>query len=372
MYFVPRTVAGRRFRLPPPQPRKDEIYFIGATNVPLEVLDPALVRPGRMGRHVYFRTPTWEDRRDIFDLYLGKVAHEPELDEPEKRDELARITNGYSPAMIDQICSMALTYAHADGRDVFGWLDLVESMTTVEAGVAVGQPYAKHEERSIAIHEAGHAVCSHLYNESLLSTRLSVRRRGSSGGHHQAMRIEDRFVSWRSEEVAGLIHTLGALAAELVFYEQNTTGVGGDMRSVTARASYMVGMAAMGPGKIDLGDRVTDPALREKEEERVRERFVALGNQVMHRSGSGLMDAQPLSDVLGDPAKRALVAELIGQSFVVAFNTIRANRDGVERVADRLVERGELYGDEVEELLNSVALSKPTIDLLEEAAWPAI
>ena len=66
----------------PPRPRKEEIYFIGACNVALERLDPALTRPGRMGRHIYFRTPSWEDRRDIFDLYLGKVAHEEELDEP--------------------------------------------------------------------------------------------------------------------------------------------------------------------------------------------------------------------------------------------------------------------------------------------------
>ena len=68
-----------------------------------------------MGRHIYFRTPTWEDRRDIFDLYLGKVDHEEDLDAPRRRDELARITNGYSPAMIDQVCSMALTYAHSEG-----------------------------------------------------------------------------------------------------------------------------------------------------------------------------------------------------------------------------------------------------------------
>ena len=59
-------------------PTGDQIYFIGATNVPLENLDPALTRPGRMGRHVKFRTPTKEDRKDIFDLYLGKVAHDPD------------------------------------------------------------------------------------------------------------------------------------------------------------------------------------------------------------------------------------------------------------------------------------------------------
>jgi ATP-dependent Zn protease len=372
LYFVPQKLGKMKLRLPPPKPRKDEIYFIGATNVPMTALDPALVRPGRMGRHVYFRTPTWEDRRDIFDLYLGKVAHEPELDEPAKRDELARITNGYSPAMIDQVCSMGLTYAHADGRERFGWKDIVEAMTVVEAGVAVGQPYAAHEERSIAIHEAGHAVCSHLYNENLLSTRLSIRRRGDSGGHHQAMRIEDRFVSWRSEEVASLIHTVGAMAAELVFYGQNTTGVGGDMASVTWRAAWMVGAAAMAPAPVDLSDRIDDPEKRREAEKRIEDRFIALGNTIMHRSGSGMLDEQPLAATLSDGAKRRLVAMLLGQAMVVAYATIRANKDAVEAVADKLVEARELYGDEVVQLLDSVGLRKPEIDVLEEATWPAI
>jgi cell division protease FtsH len=372
LYFVPQKVGPVKLRLRPPKPRKDEIYFIGATNVPMEALDPALVRPGRMGRHVYFRTPTWEDRRDIFDLYLAKVAHEEELDEPARRDELARITNGYSPAMIDQVCSMGLTYAHADGRERFGWKDLVEAMTVVEAGVAVGQPYAKHEERSIAIHEAGHAVCSHLYNENLLSTRLSIRRRGDSGGHHQAMRIEDRFVSWRSEEVANLIHTVGAMAAELVFYGQNTTGVGGDVASVTMRAAGMVGFAAMAPAPVDLSDRIEDPETRREEEQRIEERFVKLGNTIMHRSGSGMLDAQPLAATLGDPAKRRMVAMLLGQAMVVAYATIVQNKDATERVADVLVEQRELYGDEVVQLLDSVQLRKPEIDVLEDSTWPAI
>jgi ATP-dependent Zn protease len=242
----------------------------------------------------------------------------------------------------------------------------------VEAGVAIGQPYAEHEERSIAVHEAGHAVCSHLYNDNLLSTRLSIRRRGDSGGHHQAMRIEDRFVSWRSEEVANLIHTLGAMAAELVFYGQNTTGVGGDVASVTARAAGMVGFAAMAPTAVDLSDRIEDAEERERAEERVDKRFVTLGNRIMHRSGSGMLDSQPLAAVLGDPEKRKLVAGLIGQAMVVAYNTVRVNREGTEKVADALVEKRELYGDDVVRLLDSVGLQKPVIDVLQEEAWPAI
>ncbi len=221
-----------------------------------------------MGRHVYFRTPRWEDRRDIFDLYINKVAHEDDLDTPKRRDEMARITSGYSPAMIDQVCSMALTYAHADGRDEFAWNDLVEAMTVVEAGVAIDQPVPPHEARATAIHEAGHAVCSHIYAENRLSTRLSIRRRGRTGGHHQAMEIEERFGHWRSEEVASLIWTLGAMAAEYVFYEQNTTGVAGDLGQATWGAARMVGITGMGPTAIDLSGRIEDAEEREEAEER--------------------------------------------------------------------------------------------------------
>jgi cell division protease FtsH len=372
LYVVPQRIWKIKLRLRPPRPRHEQIYFIGACNVPLEQLDPALTRPGRMGRHIYFRTPTWEDRRDIFDLYLGKVAHEPELDSPEKRDELARITNGYSPAMIDQVCSLALTYAHAVGRERFSRYDLVEAMTTVESGVAIGQPYPKHEERATAIHEAGHAVCGHLFMENRLSTRLSIRKRGSSGGHHQAMEIEDRFGHWRSEEVGDLIWGLGAMAAEHVFYGQNTTGVTGDVGSVTSRAALMVGFRAMGPAAVDLRDRIEDPEERAEAEERIAKRFERIGFQIMNRSGGGVMDQNPFAATLADGEKRPLVAALLGQSFVVAYQTVLQNREATDRVAQQLIVDKELYGDDVTSLLDGVGLRKPAIDVLDEATWPAI
>jgi cell division protease FtsH len=372
LYVVPQRIWKLKLRLRPPRPRQEQIYFIGACNVALEQLDPALTRPGRMGRHIYFRTPTWEDRRDIFDLYLGNVAHEPELDAPAKRDELARITNGYSPAMIDQVCSLALTYAHSQGRERFSFHDLVEAMTTVESGVAIGQPYPKHEERATAIHEAGHAVCGHLFMENRLSTRLSIRKRGSSGGHHQAMEIEDRFGHWRSEEVGDLIWGLGAMAAEHVFYGQNTTGVTGDVGSVTSRAALMVGFRAMGPAPIDLAGRIDDPEERRAAEERAEERFRTIGYRIMNRSGGGLVDENPFAATLNDAEKRPLVAGLLGQAFVVAYQTVLQNRDGTDYVAERLIAAGELYGDEVTSLLDGARLSKPEIDVLDEATWPAI
>src|SRR4029079_1859127 len=79
-YLVPTRLGKVSLRIPRARPRGEQIYFIGATNVPIDRLDPALTRPGRMGRHVQFRTPTKEDRKDVFDLYLAKVAHDDELD----------------------------------------------------------------------------------------------------------------------------------------------------------------------------------------------------------------------------------------------------------------------------------------------------
>ena len=232
-YIVPQRIRKLRLRIKPPKPRPEQVYFIGATNVPLEALDPALIRPGRMGRHIWFRTPTKDDRKDIFDLYLDRVSHDADLDSAERRDELARMTNGYSPAMIEQVCSMALTYAHSEARAEFDRKDIVEAMTTIESGTAVGVNYIEDESRAVAIHEAGHAVASHVYMHDVLSTRLSIRMRGGSLGHHQAIEKEERFSSWRHEEVGNLVWTLGAMAAEHVFYGENSVGVGGDIQSAT-------------------------------------------------------------------------------------------------------------------------------------------
>src|SRR6476469_7720449 len=258
LYFVPPRIKGRSLRLPAPRPRSEQIYFICATNVPIEQLDPALTRPGRMGRHVWFRTPTKGDREDIFDLYLGRVSHVADLDRPERRDELARMTMGYSPAMIEQVCSMALTVAHHTGREAFGWEDIVDAMTTVESGTAVDIEYVPDETRAVAVHEAGHALAAHAYLKGAESTRLSIRRRGGSLGHHMALQKEERFSSWRSEEMARLIWALGAMAAARVFYGENSTGVGGDVQAATARAAWMVGVCGMAPEQPELNGSRTN------------------------------------------------------------------------------------------------------------------
>src|SRR5215208_3774486 len=360
-YIVPRRLGRTSLRLPPPRPRREQVYFIGATNVPMEQLDPALVRPGRLGRHVWFRTPTKHDREDIFDLYLGKVDHDQDLDRPERRDELARVTNGYSPAMVEQVVSMALTIAHHTDREEFGWEDLTEAMTTLEAGTAVDIEYVPQETRAVAIHEAGHAVAGHVYMEGAESTRLSIRMRGGSLGHHQAREKEERFARFRSEEMAKLVWILGAMAAERIFYGENSNGVGGDIQSATATAAIMVCASGMGPEPFDAVPR--DDESEEDARERMLKRFEQIGVQIMNRtSGGGPLAADPISSVLSDPDKRRAAAQILGQAYVCAHNLVIANKDAVERVANELVEKRELFGDELVGLLESLELHVPEVD----------
>jgi ATP-dependent Zn protease len=370
-YIVPRRVGKVSLRIPRARPRGEQIYFIGATNVPMDRLDPALTRPGRMGRHVSFRTPTKDDRKDVFDLYLGKVAHDAELDQPKRRDEIARITNGYSPAMIDQVCSMALTNAQHEGKVSFEWEHLVQAMTTLEAGSAINVSFAEHELRATAIHEAGHAVTAHVYRPDLESSRLSTRMRGRSLGHHQTFEREERFSRWQHEELGDLIHTLGAMAAENVFYGENTNGVGGDLQAATDTAAWMVGTAGMRPLHVELNGNVPEGQDPDEARERIMKRFERIGRTLMNRTkGSADFHADPIAAILRDNFKQAAAAQILGQAYVIAVNLVTRNKDAVDAIATRLVEKRELYGDELVELLDAQHLVEPELDYTKEETWP--
>jgi cell division protease FtsH len=369
LYIVPRRVGKVSLRISRARVQANNIYFIGACNVSLDVLDPALTRPGRLGRHIRFRTPIKHDRLDIFDHYLAKVKHDPSLDTAKARDELARITNGYSPAMIEQVCSMALTYAHHEERTEFTRDDIVEAMTTIESGSAINIDYVDKETRAVAIHEAGHAIASHIYGEGTESTRLSIRMRGGSLGHHQAIEKEERFSKFRSEEIAQLIWIMGAIAAEQVFYGENSRGVGGDMQAATSIAGLMAGASAMGPQRIEFPEGTFHSNADEDEaREKVSKRLRTIGERLMASATVG----EFFGPVLNSRDKRPIVAELLGYAYYVAYNTMSQNKAAVEKVANVLVERKEIHGDDVVDLLNGVNLKPAKIDYLEERTWPRL
>jgi hypothetical protein len=351
-------------RLPKAKPHGAQIYFIGATNVPIDRLDPALIRPGRMGRHVWFRTPTKEDRKDIFDLYLGKVAHDPELDTEARRDEIARITGGYSPAQIDQICSMALSTAHHEGRVAFQWEDLIDAMTVVEAGQAIGTEQTPDDLRSTAIHEAGHASMSHLYEPKMEQSRLSVKIRGGSLGHLSTREKEESFKEWQSDLRGRLIMLFGAMAAEHEFFGENAGGVRGDLGMATNAANAMVEYYGMAPeipdphGKSFAGEGEDDTIRR------IQLRFQDIGNRLLSARGGEV-------ELRGE--KRTYAAQFLGEAYATAFNAVRLNRPSLEKITETLLERKEIMGDALLNLLDEQKMQVPeNIDWTNEESWPKL
>ena len=162
------------------------------------------------------------------------------------------------------------------------------------------------------------------------------------------------------------------MAAEPVFYGESRHGVGGDVLSSTAQAAFTVGASAMGPEWVDLDGKL-DGESEEEARERIMKRFERIGVQIMNRtSGGGPFAENPIAGVLQDPGKRSMAAQILGQAYVAAHNLMLFNREAVERIADELVERKELYGNEVVELLEAQDLRLPDVDLLEEKAWPRV
>jgi hypothetical protein len=124
---------------------------------------------------------------------------------------------------------------------------------------------------------------------------------------------------------------------------------------------------------VELDLRFAKPDDVEATRGRIMDRFERIGSQIMNRTGGGggpFGGGDPLSAVLSDPKKRQAVAQLLGQAYVTAYALICHNREKVERIADVLMERREMHGDEVVEVLDSVRLEKPEIDLMDEKTWP--
>jgi ATP-dependent Zn protease len=354
--FLPRVIAfnGTRIqlRIPALKAPNYNMLFIGATNRP-SVLDEALTRPGRFGRQIVFRLPNREDRKDIAALYFDKKQHDPALDTPSRREEFARITDGYSPADIEQVLSLSLLYAFEDGRDSLYWKDIREAMGNVEAGLAIPVEYTERDKIAVARHELGHAVASHFFQKDHSHVRLSIRRRanpqiGEIGGYHKSLPMEEEWLEFRSQLAADIRASLGSLACEHVFYGENTTGVTMDLIQATGTASRMVGIVGMGPDKLD-------PEMSRKAIN-IGEQLISVVQvtQGVHEQGT------PSGAVLNNPLARRTVAQLLGAAYIDDWRLMYVNKEAIDLAAEALMAQGDLMGDEISGLLDSVGMREPT------------
>jgi ATP-dependent Zn protease len=287
---------------------------IGATNRASD-LDPALLRPGRFDRTIRVDVPNRLGRRQIIDYYLARKAHNAELDEPGKRDNLAGSTFGYSPVMLEHLFDEALVWALRGGREQMGWEDVQKARMTEELGLAQPVTYTEAERRAIATHEAGHATVAHFAAPGRNLDVLSIIKRREALGLLSHSGAEERFTQTRSECEALLQIAMGGMAAEEIFFGETGTGPSGDLAGATRLAAQMVGSYGMADSLISL------------------EASRAPGDLV----------SKALSD---EPSRKAVEAFLVS-ARQGAREILLAQRHVVEALRDALLERDELIGDEI-------------------------
>ncbi|MFN2590415.1 MAG: AAA family ATPase, partial [Actinomycetota bacterium] len=304
------------------KPVYNNILVIAATNR-ADSLDPALLRPGRFDRRLYFDLPTKQLRRDLLDHFLDGKSHHPELDQDETRDRLAQDTFGYSPVMIEHLLDEALLVALRDGRDGMTVADIYEAKLTEEIGQKQAVVYTEQERRAVATHEAGHAVAAFLLGKSRKLEVLSIIKRRQSLGLLAHTDLEERFTQTRSELEAMVAIALGGLAAEELFFGESGTGPGSDLAYATQIAAMMVGTLGMAGSLLSY--------------EAVDESLVARKNLV--------------GKVLGDRDAKERAETLMHAQLERVTDLLVANRDLVRALRDALIERDELVGTEIVEVL---------------------
>jgi ATP-dependent Zn protease len=291
------------------------VLVVGATNRAAD-LDPALVRPGRFDRSIYFDLPSRKGRREIIDYYLDKKAHEAELDDEAIRERFAAMTAGYSPVMIEHVLDEALVWALRRGAGAMSWKDVSKAKMTEEIGLAQPVDYTQAERRTIATHESGHAVVAWLTGSSRKLEVLSIIKRKEALGLLAHSDLEERWLTSQSELEALIRISLGGMVAEEIFFGEITSGPASDLKTATTSAAMMVGSLGMA------------------------------GSLFSYEAIEGA-PSNIVAKVAADDAGRARVEALLEKARSDVRTMLEENRHVIEGLRDELLVREELIGDEI-------------------------
>jgi cell division protease FtsH len=299
-------------------PAYSNVLIVGATNR-AEALDAALLRPGRFDRTLYFDLPSLNGRRELVDYFLQRRSHAAEMDREDLRGELASMTLGYSPAMLEHVLDEALVWSIRDGRRELTWEDVQRARLSEEIGLAQPVAYTTRERELIATHEAGHATAAYLCGKERKLEVLSIIKRRQALGLLAHSDIEERFTKSRSELEATLKITLAGMATEEIFFGESGTGPSSDLTAATVLAAQMVGSYGMGNSLVSY--------------------------EAVHNGAAG--GPNLVAKILtNDDAKKEVDALLRRQKDQVAY-LLENNRHLIEALRDALIEQEELLGDDI-------------------------
>jgi cell division protease FtsH len=311
------------------RPEYHNILLIAATNRG-DSLDPALLRPGRFDRRLYFDLPTKQERRDLIDFFLARKSHHEQLDEDAYRERIAHETFGYTPVMIEHLFDEALLVSLREGRKQMNFEDVMEAKFTEEIGTKQVTNYTETDRDAVATHEAGHATVAYLVGVGRRLEVLSIiKRRGALGllAHSDE---EERLTRTKTELEAGIAIALGGLAAEEMCFGESGTGPGADLAAATSLAAQMVGSFGMA-GSLISYEAVADGPL----------------------SNSNLV-----GKVLGNPETKQRVEDILDGQRERVREVLAENRDIHAALREALLEHDELVRDEILEVIEKALANR--------------
>ncbi len=304
---------------------KEGVILIAATNHP-DVLDPALLRPGRFDRHVTVPSPDLRGREEILRVHAKLVKLGPEVD----FKVIARRTPGFVGADLANLINEAALLAARRNKPYVELPELEEAIERVIAGPErKNRMITEREKKIVAYHESGHALVAKLTPGTDPVHKISIIPRGPALGYTLQLPTEDRYLTSRTELKSRLYVLLGGRAAEELIFKEITTGACDDLAKSTDLAQKMV-------CEFGMSDKLGPLTFRKKEEE------VFLGRD-FNRERTFSNETAQLIDTE--------VKQLILDAMTYVRKLLADNRSKLDRLAERLMEKEILDSEEVDSLI---------------------
>lgn len=297
------------------------VIVLGATNR-LDILDKALLRPGRFDRHIEVTVPDIKGRFSIFKVHLAPLT--TSLGIPELARQLAALTHGFTGAEISNVCNEAALIAARDGAESIEMVHFKAAMERVVAGLEKRTRILQPEERRVvAYHEAGHAVAGWFlrYANPLLKVSIIPRGKGLGYAMYQP---EEKYLYTAEQLLDVMCMGLGGRASEIIFFGSFTTGAQDDLQKVTSSAYSQIMMYGMNE---EIG-HISFPEFSN---------IGLIGEKRYSEATAQIVDIE--------------VRKLINSAMNRTIHLLKEHKDSVSAVAERLLEREILERSDMVELL---------------------
>ncbi len=303
---------------------RTNVIILAATNRP-DVLDPAILRPGRFDRTVHVPMPDFKGRRDILKVHSKNKKYADNVD----LEAIAKKTIGYSGADLENLLNEAAIMAALDNRQIIEQHDLSEAFLKVKLGRKKSdQEKDKEDLKTTAYHEAGHAIVSHFTPNADPVEQVSIIARGRSGGVTVYLPEKDTKHLYKDQILARMRSGVGGRASEKIFLNRISTGAKSDIENVTEMAREMVTQYGMSEklGMVQYGD----------EEETKHLGYAYGGGRAYSEEYAKLIDNE--------------VKSLVDQAYVDAKKILKEHKKEVEKLVKMLLEEEVVSGDKFEEI----------------------